>query len=126
PAAYKVLSINSSDEMEIETVELDSVPGFDEFFHLYEREYAYLNSKENEDVWSKEVLGSKSYEELMNWHLKELVRLRFLKKDWPKDFRDFMLNSNGHSLLKLAGDNEPDSTKYVNWSGLDMIFDFYR
>jgi 3',5'-cyclic AMP phosphodiesterase CpdA len=126
PAAYKVLSINSPDEMEIETVQLDSVPGFDEFFQLYEREYAYLNSIDNEGVWDKGILSSKSYEELIDGHLKELVRLRFLEKDWPEDFRNFMLNLNGRSLLHLAGASELDSIKYVDWSGLDMIFDFYR
>lgn len=126
PAAYKILSINDPDEMEIETVKLDSVPGFDELFPLYEKEYTYWQNVDDKDVWNKSVLDSRSYAELMNWHLKELVRLRFLKKDWPEDFRDFMLNSNGSSLLKLAGANEVDSTKYGSWSGFDMIFDFYR
>lgn len=126
PAAYKILSINGPDEMEIETVQLDSVPGFDELFPLYEKEHAYLHSVDDEDLWNREILDSKNYDELIDWHLKELVRLRFLKKDWPEDFRDFLLNSNGHSLLKLAGFSEVDSIKYGDWSGLDMIFDFYR
>ncbi|MCA1746033.1 MAG: hypothetical protein LC643_10110, partial [Bacteroidales bacterium] len=82
PAAYKILSINGPDEMEIETVQLDSVPGFDEFFPLYEREHAYLYSVEDEDVWNKDVLSSKNYDELIGWHLKELVRLRFLKEQY--------------------------------------------
>lgn len=126
PAAYKILSIESPTVMEIETVKLDSVPGFNELFPLYEKEYSYLKNSKDKDIWNKNVLGSKSYEELIDWHLKELVRLRFLKKDWPKDFRDFMLDANGRLLLKFAGANEVDSIKYGNWTGFDMIFDFYR
>ncbi|MCW3784885.1 metallophosphoesterase [Plebeiibacterium sediminum] len=126
PAAYKVLTIHNPDLMEVETVKLDLVPGFNELFPLYEQEYSYLKESGAKDIWNKQVLEAKSYDELMNWHLKELVRLRFLKRDWPEDFANFMLHSDGVSLLSYAGESDASNAKNYKWSGFDMIFDFYR
>ncbi len=126
PAAYKVLTIKSAKLMEVETVKLDSISGFNELFPLYEKEYSYLQQSGVKDIWNKEVLNSQCYGELMNWHLKELVRLRFLKRDWPEDFANFMLESDGVTLLSFAGEIEADNASGYKWSGFDMIFDFYR
>lgn len=126
PAAYKILTIKNRDDMEVETVRLDSVPDFNELFPLYEKEIAYLQKSGAREIWNKDVLSSKSYGDLMDWHLKELVRLRFFKSDWPEDFKDFMLTANGVSLQKYAGINNIDTTASYKWSGFDMIFDFYR
>ncbi len=126
PAAYKILTIKSSDMMDVETVKLDSVAGFNDLFPLYQQEYSYLESVQDKDIWNKDILNSQSYGDLINWHLKELVRLRFLKEDWPEDFKDFMLTSNGKSLFKYAGGEVSDTVNQYNWTGFDMIFDFYR
>ena len=126
PTAYKILTIKDQNKMEIETVKIDDVPRFNTLFPLYEKEYNYLTNAGNKNTWNKEILNSKNYKELMNWHLKELVRLRFLEKDWPENFRSFMLNQNGHSLLSYAGVTDFDTTMYASWTGFDMILDFYR
>lgn len=126
PAAYKILSIHSQSEMEIETIQLNSVPGFNDLFPLYEKEYAHLQCSRKMKIWNPQILGSGSYGEFVNWHLRELVRLRFLNNDWPDDFKDFLLRSNGKSLLKYAGVNESDTMENSDWSGFEMIVDFYR
>ncbi len=126
PSAYKILTIKNSDEMDVETVKLDSVPGFDELFPLYEKEYSYLQKSGTSGIWNKDILNSQSYGDLINWHLNELVRLRFLKKDWPEDFKDFMLKSNGKSLLRFAGNSDSIQSQSYNWTGFDMLVDFYK
>ncbi|WP_291857798.1 metallophosphoesterase [Marinilabilia sp.] len=126
PAAYKILTIKNPGEMIIETVKLDSVSGFNNLFPLYEKEYAYLQESGAEDIWNKDILSSKNYGDFLNWHLKELVRLRFLKRDWPEGFRNFMLNADGVALQKYAGVDKIDTTVSFKWAGFDMIFDFYR
>jgi 3',5'-cyclic AMP phosphodiesterase CpdA len=126
PAAYKILTINSSTAMEIETVKLDSVTGFNELFPLYQLEYSRLQRCNDKEIWNKDILSSKNYKELIDWHLKELVRLRYLNNDWPADFKDFMLNANGQSLFKLAGIEQADTSANYKWTGFDMIVDFYR
>ena len=126
--AYKILTVKNRNLMEFETIILDSVPRFKELFPLYEREYKHLKESNEEVIWNKDVLSSASYHEYTNWHLKELTRLRFLKKDWPIEFRDLLLNSTGKDLLQFyAIDVSPDSAKvFESWTGFDLIFDLYR
>lgn len=103
--AYKILTIGGNNTMDIETVVMDSVPGYDEFFELYKQEYNYLDSIGNGNIWNREILTSKSYREFTDWHLRELVRLRFLPQEWPAEFKDFMLSISGDELLALSQSN---------------------
>lgn len=125
---YKILTIQNKNKMQISTVTIDSVAGFKTLFPLYEQEYAYLQSIKDPDIWNKEILNAKNYHEFTNWHLKELVRTRFLKKDWPEEFRDFMLKATVQDVLAFANVSHSNQQKFKdeNWTGFDMIFDFYR
>ncbi|MFA9370846.1 MAG: metallophosphoesterase [Labilibaculum antarcticum] len=124
--AYKILTVKNRNLMEVETVVIDSVPRFKEIFPIYEQEYAYLKRVGAKDIWNKNILSATTYHEFTNWHLKELVRLRFLKKDWPVKFRDFLLNATGKKLLNYTNSIVADSSLFEKWTGFDMIFDFYR
>ena len=126
--AYKILTVNNSKIFEIETIVIDSVPRFKELFPLYEQEHAYLRSINSATIWDMKILEAASYHEFTNWHLRELVRLRFLKKDWPADFRDFLLNATGKDLLDYCQADQTgiDVKSFEDWTGFDMIYDFYR
>lgn len=100
--AYKLLTIKSGNMLEIETVTIDDVPQFDTLFSLYETEYNYLKSTGAKDIWNHDILKTKNYHEFTDFHLKELVRLRFLPDDWPVEFKDFILNVSGEELFVLA------------------------
>lgn len=102
--AYKILTIGKNNIMDVETIVMDSVPDFDDFFELYEQEYKFLDSIGDSTIWNKKILTSKTYREFMDWHLRELVRLRFLKKEWPTEFKDFLLSVSGDELLALSQD----------------------
>jgi len=125
---YKILTVKSKNKMQISTVTIDSVPGFKTLFPLYEQEYAYLKSVGDPDIWDKGILEAKNYHEFTNWHLKELVRTRFLKKDWPEELKDFMLKATVKDLFVFANVSHSNQEKFKNesWTGFDMIFDFYR
>lgn len=125
---YKILTIQSKNKMQISTVTIDSVPGFKTLFPLYEQEYAYLQSIKDPDIWDKGILEARNYREFTNWHLKELVRSRFLKKDWPEEFKGFLLKSTAQDLFAFAkvSHSKQEKFKNENWTGFDMIFDFYR
>lgn len=56
----------------------------------------------HENIWDKNILSSKNYHEFSTWHLKELVRLRFLKSEWPSNFAGFLLSISGEDLLVLS------------------------
>ncbi len=136
---YKILTLHSPHAVEIETVTIDTVPQFDELFSLYEMEHAHLIEQEKKEVWDRSILQTKSYGEFAQWHLKELVRLRFIPEDWPKEFSTKLLSRSGKDLLFLLK-KKRDLRKvskelaklgltlsdFETWSGFDMIYDFYR
>ncbi len=138
--AFKVLTLRGANTFEVETVVLDTVPGFKDLFPLYEQEHAYLSKNAKNDLWNKEVLAADTYKQFTLWHLRELVRLRFLRDDWPEAFKARMLESTGIALLQTGlrtphnpialeeflTAKEMDRTAFESWTGLDMIHDFYK
>ncbi len=136
---YKILTIHSASEVEVETVVVDSVQKFNSLFPFYEQEYAHLKNTNNSKIWNKAILETKTYKEFTEWHLKELVRLRFLPDDWPVEFSKSVLKSSGEDLL--FRDKEKETIEgikrklvsqglaiqdFQKWNGFDMVFDFYR
>lgn len=124
--AYKIASF-SDEKVDIKTIVIDDVPRFQELFPLYEMEYNYLRKNSPKTIWDREILNAKNYREFTQWHLRELVRQRFLKKDWPERLKTFLLDAKGSDLLHFSGkvvvENKDDA---FAWTGFDMIFDFYR
>ncbi|SHH61932.1 metallophosphoesterase family protein [Flavobacterium defluvii] len=100
--AYKLLTIKKDNLVDIQTITIDEVPRFDELFDLYKMEYQFLQSQNAKDIWNIDILKTKNYHDFTDFHLKELVRLRFLSDDWPSAFKDFILNVSANDLLVLA------------------------
>ncbi|QGK73637.1 metallophosphoesterase [Flavobacterium sp. SLB02] len=100
--AYKLLTIKKDNLLDIQTITIDEVSGYNELFDLYKMEYQFLESQNTKDIWNIDILKTKNYHDFTDFHLKELVRLRFLKDDWPESFKNFILNVSGEDLLVLA------------------------
>ncbi|MDP5202096.1 metallophosphoesterase [Flavobacterium sp. DG2-3] len=100
--AYKLLTLKKDKVVDIQTITIDNVPRYDELFDLYKMEYQFLESQNAKDIWNADILKTKNYHDFTDFHLKELVRLRFLKDDWPSDFKQFILNVSAQDLLVLA------------------------
>ncbi|MCV9928582.1 metallophosphoesterase [Flavobacterium sp. LS1R49] len=111
--AYKLLTIKSSDKIEIETIPINNVPRYDELFDLYKMEYNFLKSQNKKDIWNYDILKTKNYHDFTDFHLKELVRLRFLSDDWPIPFKDFLLSTSGNELLILANIESNKDYDYI-------------
>ncbi|WP_426277853.1 metallophosphoesterase [Chryseobacterium sp. S-02] len=130
--AYKILTIQSSDMMEVRTEVLNEVPHFDDLFPFYEKEYETLKKDKNKIIWNKEILQSKSYHDFMMFHLKELVRLRMIPDDWPKDFIEKAQKLNGEDLLLLIVNKNQLKEKNIHsetfrtWTFEDVLFDLYK
>ncbi|MBZ4041075.1 metallophosphoesterase family protein [Flavobacterium hibisci] len=133
---YKILTIHPDAVLEIETVVINKVSKFNSLFPLYKQEYAHLGQIKKTAIWNKEILNTKDYEEFTKWHLKELVRLRFLPEDFPVEFSTSLLKLSGVDLAYINKNNaeveaamKANSLKtkdFESWTGFDMIFDFYR
>ncbi|QOG00639.1 metallophosphoesterase [Flavobacterium sp. MDT1-60] len=100
--AYKLLTIKKENVVDIQTITIDNVPGYNELFDLYKMEYQFLQSQQTKGIWNIDILKTKNYHDFTDFHLKELVRLRFLSDDWPSSFKDFFLKLSGQDLLVLA------------------------
>jgi 3',5'-cyclic AMP phosphodiesterase CpdA len=134
--AYKILTIYSNDEIEVETVVVRYVPKFNSLFPFYNEEYAHLEKIKSPDIWNAAILKSKDYEDFTRWHLKELVRLRFLPEDFPVEFLASIVKRSGKDLLQINKNdlevkeslvsNHLTIKDFESWTGYDMIFDFYR
>lgn len=134
--AYKILTIKSNTDVEVETVVVNSVPKFNSLFPFYDEEYTHLLNIKSPKIWNKEILKAKDYEEFTQWHLKELVRLRFLPEDFPVDFLTPILKLSGKDLLQINKNTSEINVAlsshhlafkdFESWTGFDMIFDFYR
>ncbi|MDO6519354.1 metallophosphoesterase family protein [Zobellia uliginosa] len=133
--AYKIITLKN-DQLEVETIVLDEVKGYDTFFRSYEKEYAFLASNLADNLWEKKILSSTSYLEYTKTHLQELVRLRFMPSDWPQELAQRLRDRNGWELLTISKPDESlkaDLRKegltkedFSSWEGTDLIVDFYK
>lgn len=134
--AYKILTIHPDAVLEVQTVVLGKVSKFNSLFPFYKEEYAHLKELKKPNIWNKEILNTKDYEDFTKWHLKELVRLRFLPEDFPVEFSASLLKLSGTDLAYINKNtaevdaeiksNSLEAKDFDSWTGFDMIFDFYR
>ncbi len=101
PSAYKIITIHKSHVLEVKTILLDSIPGYNTFFESYEVEHEFLSSLPKENIWNKMLLSAQSYEEFVNGHLQDLVRLRLIPGDFPMEMLE-SLKLNGWELLVFS------------------------
>lgn len=128
---YKILTVNSEDEFEVETISIKNVPRFNELFPLYEKEFDNLKTKNSsKEIWNKDILKTKNYQDFTLFHLKELVRLRFIPSDWPKDFIEKASKLSGKDLLELSSGNQkfsnPIKKKFAKWNFEDVLLNLYQ
>jgi hypothetical protein len=100
--AYKLLTVKAGGILDVRTIALNQVPRFNELFGLYKMEHDYLERSHAKNIWDPAILKTKSYREFADYHLKELMRLRFLPDDWPAKFRGFLCGISAKNLLLLA------------------------
>lgn len=141
--AYKVVHFfNHDKKIEVETVIVENVPGFDTLFPLYQMEWDFLNDSGYEEIWNHDILTAENYYEFNDWHMRELSRLRFLPREWPEGIRDKLETMTGRDMLLAAlSDNESAAIElaeiittehgfrlddFDTWDGMDLTVDFYR
>jgi 3',5'-cyclic AMP phosphodiesterase CpdA len=101
--AYKLLTFKEGGLLEIQTITIDSVPDIRQLFGLYAREHDFLGKTPGAGpIWDRNILKVKSYREFTSFHLRELVRLRFVPEDWPQGLSNFLMGISGDDLLTLS------------------------
>lgn len=116
--AYKILTVDKDKRVDVQTVTLDQVKGFDRFFETYAKE-----QRENPGAtWSDTLLTAKNYAEFCQMHFRELCRLRFIPNDIPSLLRQELVPMKGSDILALTGLRDMDAS----WTGFDFLCDLYR
>lgn len=97
--AYKLMTLDGTDQVEVETVRLDEVARFDELFDFYRAEHAYTTPAR----WNLSILDATGYGDFTYRYMTELVRLRLLDDDWHCEMRELVKSPlSGADLLVLS------------------------
>lgn len=124
--AYKILTIESDEVFRVETVALDTVPGFDSLFPLYRAEYQSDSLKGHSPVWNKEILSARTYGEFCDYQFRDLVRLRFIPRDLPESWRACLDFTGARMLEAVSGEDKSDDADWTDWRMKDLVLDLYR
>lgn len=124
--AYKILTIESDEVFRVETVALDTVPGFDSLFPLYRAEYQSDSLKGHSPVWNKEILSARTYGEFCDYQFRDLVRLRFIPRDLPESWRACLDFTGARMLEAVSGEDKSDDADWTDWCMKDLVLDLYR
>ena len=124
--AYKILTIESDEVFRVETVTLDTVPGFDSLFPLYRAEYQSDSLRGHSPVWNKEILSARTYGEFCDYQFRDLVRLRFIPRDLPESWRTCLDFTGARMLKAVSGEDKANNVNWTGWCMKDMVLDVYR
>jgi len=105
-AAYKIVTYQSADSVDVQTVALNDVPRFKELFPHYQVEYDRLQaSTVAADIakrWNHGVLETKSYGDFTRYYFGELARLRFMDEYWPCEMKEAAMGLTLQQMLVLT------------------------
>lgn len=124
--AYKILTIENDEVFRVETVTLDTVPGFDSLFPLYRAEYQSDSLRGHSPVWNKEMLSARTYGEFCDYQFRDLVRLRFIPRDLPESWRACLDFTGARMLEAVSGEDKSDDADWTDWCMKDLVLDLYR
>jgi hypothetical protein len=65
-------------------------------------EHRWLTTANPKALWNEEILKSPDFLSYTRFHLRELIRLRFLKSDWPEDLGALINTLDVASLQQWA------------------------
>ena len=124
--AYKIVTAESRQEFTVETVVLDSVPGFDRCFSLYQKEHEADLLRGKTPIWNAEALKSANYQTFCDNQFRDLVRTRFIPKDFPSIVKDSIAVMSGEQLLAYVSGEPSEAKTAAGWNGYDLIVDLCR
>jgi hypothetical protein len=114
PPAYKILEEKRPGELHVQTEVLEEVNRMDEFFELYSMEHRWLTGTNPKALWNKDILKSPDFLAYTRFHLQELIRLRFIKSEWPEDLGALINTLDASSLQQWAALPAEKREEYLN------------
>ncbi|PWK64971.1 metallophosphoesterase [Aminobacter sp. AP02] len=99
PPAYKIVDVGR-ERLDVETVTIVDVPGYDAAFPYYRIEAA-------REGLSAAVTEAQNHADFLSRHLAEMVRHRYLPKEWPQDLACLVPQLTLGDLDAFAGLSQP-------------------
>lgn len=122
--AYKLLTFMSDNDVLISTETLDEVPGFNQLFEIYWREWKARKALGLAN-WNKQILDSKSYLAFTDQHLRQLVEQRFIPNEWPPQLVDYLRQHSLNEVLRQLDPARPVPAA-AQVPAITLVYDFYR
>lgn len=119
--AYKILTVESGTRFRVQTIVLDSVPGFDSLRPRYMQEYRYNRATNGKESWNTDIQYATDYPTFCAMHFRDLLRVRVVPSDMPPIVKDSLMHMTGSELMTCATGKK--TTRTAPWNGTDLVYD---
>ncbi len=128
PPAYKMVTFDDT-KLNVETVLIDKVPGFDVAFEAYRTEIAHGGRDPGD------VLAARNHMDFLDRVLRQTVLVRYLPREWPKEMTAFVHLLSEDDLVRLARATPVSAAELIQAAAdkpgdgmpfLDIVVDWYR
>ena len=125
---YTVVTLTPEHTARIETVIKKEVPGFDKLFPLYVKEWQH-RQQSGLSEWDKGILSASNYLDFTDGHLKEVVRQRYVGREWPEEMANYFEKHTVGEVLSHALCNKHViglSEDFLAKPAIALANDYYR
>lgn len=125
---YTIVTLTPERTARIETVIKKEVPGFDKLFPLYVKEWQH-RQQSGLLQWDKSILSASNYLDFTDGHLKEVVRQRYVGREWPEEMAQYFEEHTVAEVLSHALCNNPVSglsEQFLGKPAIALANDYYR
>lgn len=125
---YSLVTLNSDNSADVDTVIQSSVPGFNSLFPIYRKEREQLRIS-TDSAWWPDILEADDYLMFTDAHLRGVVHHRFVGKEWPKPLAKYISeHSIADVITLLFGEVSIDiaDKKTLEMPAMTLAYDYYR
>jgi len=125
---YSVVTLMPQKEAKIQTIIQRNVANFTRLFPHYVKEWQH-RQRTGQALWNKDILTSPSYLAFTEHHLKEVVRQRYVGKEWPTTLATYFQTHNINETLNSIvcahiWEDIPDDI--ASLPAMVLAYDYYK
>lgn len=125
---YSVVTLSNDGSAQVDTIIQQQVDQFDTLFPVYAKEWQY-RKQAGLINWDKTILDAPDYLRFTDAHLKEVVRQRYVGREWPQPLATFIQSKTvGDALETLVCGNVSRVTDegLLTMPAITLANDYYR
>jgi predicted MPP superfamily phosphohydrolase len=125
---YSIVTLNPHHEAIVKTVIQKEVAQFDTLFPIYFKEWQQ-RQRHSQPLWNKSILASEDYLAFTEAHLKEVVRQRYVGKEWPNALATFIKSHTigdvfNDAMCSVGSNTIPDEV--ASQPAMVLAYDYYK